>query len=104
MIIPFDLYWEYVSYQKHQEAQCSDNADEIIRLCNILDKAIDEFLEGRQKEYLKLKYYDGLKQCEIAALYGVKPCTVSRTIARARQNIERVVGLHLSYPHIVKGS
>lgn len=86
---------DIAAYQQFTYADRSDNQEHILKLCRILDIAIEEYLEGKQKEYLKLHYFDGLSQREIATMHQVNPSTVSRTIDRAKRRIEKVVGIYV---------
>ncbi|MFI3254434.1 MAG: sigma-70 family RNA polymerase sigma factor [Eubacteriales bacterium] len=89
-----ESFWNKTNYEIFLRSQQSDNADYIMDLSKILNKAIEEYLTEKQKDYLKLYYYEGLKQCEIAKIYGVEKSTVSRVIANAKRKIKKVVGLY----------
>ncbi len=56
---------------------------------NILKRAVESKLSKRQREILKLRFYDGLSNNMIAQRLGVDYGTVRNTISRAFSNIRR---------------
>lgn len=55
-----------------------------------LNAVMDENLTKTQKSYIMLYYNDKKSVIEIAKMFGVNKSTVSRTITRAKNRIEKV--------------
>lgn len=66
-----------------------DNTAEISRLKRNLVHCIQEEVTQRQRTALSLYYVQGLNMREIAQRMGVDPSTVSRTIKRGEQRLQR---------------
>lgn len=56
-----------------------------------LPKAILNELTPRQRKLLQMYYFDGLTMREIAEIENVNQSTVSRTLARGRDRLQRVL-------------
>ncbi len=56
---------------------------------NMLKRTVESKLSKRQREILKLRFYDDLSNSEIAKRLGVDYGTVRNTISRALSNIRR---------------
>lgn len=67
----------------------ADNHAEHQRLKRNLVHALREDVTPRQREYLVLYYGEGLNMREIGERYGVNRSTVSRTIQRGEQRLQR---------------
>ena len=67
-----------------------DNADELNYTKAAMKQAIREELSERQRAYM-MAYYGGMTMQQVAKKYGVNVSTVSRTIARARDQLRRVL-------------
>ncbi len=61
------------------------------RLAGALYQVINNDLTKTQKSYIILYYKYKMKPKQIAERYNVNPSTVSRTIARAKKNIFRLL-------------
>lgn len=66
------------------------NADELNYTKAAMKQAIREELSERQRAYM-MAYYGGMTMQQVAKKYGVNVSTVSRTIARARDQLRRVL-------------
>lgn len=58
----------------------------------LIAEALDRELTPRQKQMVKLYYIEQLKMREIAAILGVNPSTVTRTLQIARAKLEAALG------------
>ena len=67
-----------------------DNADELNYTKASMKQAIREELTERQRAYM-MAYYSGMTMQQVAKKYGVNVSTVSRTIARSRDRLRRVL-------------
>ncbi len=67
-----------------------DNAEELNYTKTAMKCAIREELSERQRAYM-MAYYGGMTMQQVAKKYGVNVSTVSRTIARARDQLRRVL-------------
>ena len=54
---------------------------------------LEESLTKTQKSYIMLYYTEKRSIPEIANLFGVNKCSVSRTIRRGRKNLEKALGM-----------
>lgn len=70
-------------------ADSEDNSAQKRLARRALKKIIDEQLTSRQKQFLVLYYYQGMDMPTIAKKHEVNVSTVSRTINRARMNIQK---------------
>ncbi len=68
-----------------------DDKSKSSRLSRALYQVINNDLTKTQKSYIILYYKYKMKPKQIAERYGVNPSTVSRTIARAKKNIFRLL-------------
>lgn len=57
-----------------------------------MKSVIEENLTKKQKSYIMLYYVQNKSVTQIARMCGVNKSTVSRTLNRARTNIEKAVG------------
>ena len=67
----------------------ADNSREINRLKRNLIRALQEDVTPRQRQALLLYYSEGLNMREIGERLGVDKSTVSRTIKRGEQRLQR---------------
>lgn len=74
-----------------QGQDSEDNDARMQRLRRNLKKAIDQELTGRQQTMLLMRYSENCSQTDVAARLGVDKSTVSRTLARARKKLARVL-------------
>lgn len=68
-----------------------DNREDLDRLHRNLVQAIQNELTPRQRKLLQMYYSEGLSMTEISVELGVNKSTVSRTLARAQQNLKHVL-------------
>lgn len=74
-----------------QGQDSEDNDARMQRLRRNLKKAIDQELTWRQQTMLLMRYSENCSQTDVAARLGVDKSTVSRTLARARKKLARVL-------------
>ena len=74
-----------------QGQDSEDNDARMQRLRRNLKKAIDQELTGRQQTMLLMRYSENCSQTDMAAQLEVDKSTVSRTLARARKKLARVL-------------
>lgn len=67
-----------------------DNAEELNYTKAAMKRAIREELTEKQRAYM-MAYYGGMTMRQVAEEYGVNIGTVSRTIAKARDRLRRVL-------------
>ena len=67
------------------------NQESCERVRKKLPKAILNELTPRQRKLLQMYYFDGLTMREIAEIENVNQSTVSRTLARGRDRLQRVL-------------
>ena len=68
----------------------------------MLKDSIAEDLTSNQKKMVYLKYYEQLKNKEIAEQLGLDASTVSRTLKRARERIKKSMRLYMKYNHLIQ--
>ena len=73
----------------YRRETAEDNALQMERLRRNLRQARERELTPRQRQLLELHYDRQLSVTEIARELGVHPSTVSRTLKRARQRLQR---------------
>ncbi|MBE6838812.1 MAG: sigma-70 family RNA polymerase sigma factor [Ruminococcus sp.] len=74
------------------------NDDRLRRIAKLaLVDIIKSELSEKQRKYIILYYYKGLKIDEIAKQSGVNKSTVSRTLSRARANIARRMKYYIEF-------
>ena len=66
------------------------NKAEINRMKNILSKAMVSELTTRQRDCLRMYYYDNMKMKDIAVTLGLSNSTVSRHIKAAQTKLKNV--------------
>lgn len=54
-------------------------------------------LTPRQRELIRLYYYQNLNNIQIAQLLQIDPSSVSRTLGRARKKIYKLLHVYLDY-------
>lgn len=63
----------------------------------MLKEIIAEELTSRQRELIFLKCYEQLSNNEIAERTGLDPSTISRTLARAKERIRKIMQFYMKY-------
>lgn len=76
-------------FQTQFSADCEENAAQ--NLAKMIHAAIQYELTDSQRTYFTAYYLDGLTMDEIGELHGVNKSTVSRTVKRAMDRVERVL-------------
>lgn len=61
------------------------------RMSRALRNVIDNELTPRQQEVIRMRYFNGMKDIQIAEALGVSASTVCRTRARAENRIRRML-------------
>lgn len=67
------------------EGETNELRVQILR--SALPKVIENRLSSRQRECVKLYYFENLNMAQTAKRLGIERSTVSRTLKRARENI-----------------
>ena len=78
------------AYQNWLEHPQNDNPDHA-RVLKALNMALNQELSDCQRRYVTAYYMEGLTVTQVAERCGVNASTVSRTLARARRRLCRVV-------------
>ena len=73
----------------YRRETAEDNQLQLERLRRNLRTAREQELTPRQRQMLELRYDRQMSVTEIARELGVRPSTVSRTLARARERLRR---------------
>lgn len=73
----------------YSRQMAADNSQEVSRLKRNLIRALREDVTPRQRQALLLYYAEGLNMREIGQRMGVDKSTVSRTIKRGEQRLQR---------------
>lgn len=68
-----------------------DDEDTTQKISDTIYAAVRLELSETQRKYFVRYYFEGLTMAEIAEEFGTNKSTVSRTIARARKKLERVL-------------
>lgn len=66
-----------------------DNSAQMTKLKRNLSRALRQDVTPKQRQYLLLYYGQGMKVTEISEKLGVNKSTVSRTMKRGRQRLQR---------------
>ena len=72
-----------------RQEESGDNRERIRRLLSNLPLAVQQELTPRQREMLELYIYKEMSVTDIAAALGVNKSTVSRSLRRSFQRLER---------------
>lgn len=75
-------------YQQYIESHGETNAAEVAALKRAVKSAMKGLTE-KQRDALELHYIKGMKQRDIAALWGIDKSGVSRHISRALDNVRK---------------
>lgn len=68
-----------------------NDEDTAQKISNTIYVAVRLELSETQRKYFVRYYFEGLTMAEIAEEFGANKSTISRTIARARKKLERVL-------------
>ncbi len=79
------------NYWFHRQFGAENDEDTAQKVSNTIYAAIQMELSEKQRIYFCAYYLEGLTVNEIASTWGVNKSTVSRTIARARKKLGRVL-------------
>ena len=77
------------SLQQWQRSLGGDNRQRLDRLAHYLPVAMAEELTPRQRQLLRMFYYDGKSVTAIARELSVNKSTVTRTLQRAQKRLRR---------------
>lgn len=77
-----DLELQRAAFELWLNGEGEDNRADLERLKKVLPVVLSECVTDTQKIYIQHYFVDRLKMPQIAAMYGVNPSTVSRTIHR----------------------
>ena len=69
----------------------SGNAEQLERLLSHLPQAIETELTDRQRQMVSMYFYQNMNASQIARALQLNPSTVSRTLHRAAQRLQRVL-------------
>jgi RNA polymerase sigma-70 factor (ECF subfamily) len=69
----------------------NSNSEHIKTLKKYMSDIINEELTERQREIVMMYYYENRNISEIADTLSVNPSTISRSLARSRKNIFRIL-------------
>lgn len=75
-----------------QPVSTNDNSSQREKYRKFLSAAI-QYLPPRQRDPIRLYYFEGKKQQEIAELLGVERSTVSRRLKAARESLKKLAAL-----------
>lgn len=67
------------------------NSQQLERLAERLPQAIDRELTERQRQVVMLHFYENMGTTQIARQLQISPSTVTRTLQRATQRLQRVL-------------
>ena len=80
----------------------STNKNDLKIMTEMMKECIAEDLTPRQKEIFCLRYYDQLRNKEIAERLNLDETTVSRTLTRARNRIRKSMRLYVKYLKLIR--
>ena len=67
------------------------NTERIARLLEHLPRAMEEELTARQRQIVEMHFYEDLTVTQIAQQLKVHPSTVTRTLQRSAEKLQRVL-------------
>lgn len=67
------------------------NSEQLARLAAHLPLAIERELTERQRQMITMYFYENMNTSQIARKLQLNPSTVSRTLRRATQRLQRVL-------------
>lgn len=71
--------------------QGEDDGGEHLRMRGTLKRAMEGELTERQRDCLRLRYFEQKSVQEVAEIIGVTPPTVSKHLKKARERLRRVM-------------
>ena len=83
-----DIWLNRIAYDKTRENEAETNTHFISKLKKLIIHAIENDLTDRQKNMLKLYYFDNMNIPQIAHYYSLNKSTVSRHINNAKKKIK----------------
>lgn len=95
---PYELAQDQYAFELWSN-QGNDNDPAYRHLMNAFRVAARDELTEQQRTYIMAYYYDWLTMEKIAEQFGVNKSTVSRTIKRAEQRLQRV--LRYAHPRLL---
>lgn len=86
-----DTWFNQIAYNKSIENDAETNTQFISKLKQLLALAIEEELTFKQKEILKMYYYEKISMPQIAQKYSLNKSTICRHIKNAKRKIKSVM-------------
>lgn len=85
-------FLDYIFYKNQYKKEACETYNERKRraLVKLIDKAVSENLTARQRQIFSLKFYEGLRQVDIATRLKIAPSTVCRALQSSIRKIEPV--------------
>lgn len=90
-VYSFDLLEKYIGNTDERQEEAAAMRLKQADLSRVLRKVIANELTENQRKMILFYYYERRTMPEIAELLGVNKSTVSRTIARGRNTLKRVL-------------
>jgi RNA polymerase sigma factor (sigma-70 family) len=90
--LSLDLFGDRLNVSRFEE---EDNGERE-RMLRALRRAMEGELTERQRECVRLRYFDGKSVNEVADAIGVTPPTASKHLKKARARLGRVMGYSFS--------
>jgi RNA polymerase sigma factor (sigma-70 family) len=90
--LSLDLFGDRLNVSQFEE----ENNGERERMLRALRRAMEGELTERQRECVRLRYFDGKSVNEVADAIGVTPPTASKHLKKARARLGRVMGYSFS--------
>lgn len=83
-------FLDYIVYKNQYKKEASETYNERKRraLVKLIDKAVSENLTARQRQIFSLKFYEDLRQVDIATRLKIAPSTVCRALQSSIRKIE----------------
>lgn len=75
----------------------ADNRAQLAIARRALRDVIAHELTPQQRRMIYLRYYENLRQCEVAERMGLSPSTVSRSLRRAECRIRKYMRFYFDY-------
>ena len=91
--LSFDLMEQYLGSDAGMPPLSRDSDDDLEyrRMVRVIQRAVDGELTDRQRECVRLYYYEGRKMAEVAVILGIQTPAVSRHLKKARSRLENVL-------------
>jgi RNA polymerase sigma factor (sigma-70 family) len=90
--LSLDLFGDRLDFSRYE----TDDNGERERMLRTLRRAMEGELTERQRECVRLRYFDGKSVNEVADALGVTPPTASKHLKKARARLGKVMGYSFS--------